>query len=437
MSRYDLAVIGAGVAGLAAATEATRRGLAVCLIDERTALGGVATGAGLGASVSDPESCWLIPPILSHESNTNLVQELLGEVSNSRLEIQLDSLVWGVFPGWVLPVSHGGGTSRVEADQLIIATGLYVTPDPFPGHTLAGVLDPLQVYLGLRSGTIRRGDRVVVLGDNVISVALAEAAKAKNVSVVAILAERKIASGATSFKVIELTGAPEVEGDGRVQLVNAPGAGKLAADWLFVATPVSAAGELANLAGCEFRWHGLERGFIPKFDATMATTVEGVYAAGGVAGATDAATAVASGRLAGLSAARRAGKISDATYVQAAAPWKAQIVSLIDPPSNDSANSAVYVALAEREADFAICKCTDHMLGELQTAINLGCHTLDDVKRVAGVGMGLCQGRNCSRTVVHLLASQAGVDPAGIRPLRVRPPIRPLPVLALLEEEVR
>src|SRR5436190_23517875 len=39
-SSYDIVVIGAGPAGLAAATEAAARGLAVALIDEQTAPGG-------------------------------------------------------------------------------------------------------------------------------------------------------------------------------------------------------------------------------------------------------------------------------------------------------------------------------------------------------------------------------------------------------------
>ena len=45
--KYDVAVLGGGTAGFAAAVAAARKGKAVCLIEKNTFLGGVATACGI------------------------------------------------------------------------------------------------------------------------------------------------------------------------------------------------------------------------------------------------------------------------------------------------------------------------------------------------------------------------------------------------------
>jgi hypothetical protein len=49
--------------------------------------------------------------------------------------------------------------------------------------------------------------------------------------------------------------------------------------------------------------------------------------------------------------------------------------------------------------------------------------------------MGLCQGKTCQRLVARLLARELGCSPGSIAPPSARPPMRPLPLAAFLEEE--
>ena len=49
--------------------------------------------------------------------------------------------------------------------------------------------------------------------------------------------------------------------------------------------------------------------------------------------------------------------------------------------------------------------------------------------------MGLCQGRMCRGMVAKLIAAEAGVDPADIPFPHIRPPIKPVPVSALLQDD--
>jgi bacterioferritin-associated ferredoxin len=78
-----------------------------------------------------------------------------------------------------------------------------------------------------------------------------------------------------------------------------------------------------------------------------------------------------------------------------------------------------------------ICRCEDVTLDEIRVAIAAGARTLDDAKRIARVGMGVCQARTCGLIVRALLAAETGraVEPARLR--SIRPPVRPIPLRVL------
>jgi NAD(P)H-nitrite reductase large subunit len=87
--------------------------------------------------------------------------------------------------------------------------------------------------------------------------------------------------------------------------------------------------------------------------------------------------------------------------------------------------------------DMIICRCEEITLKEIVQAISDGATTVNQVKRRTRAGMGLCQGRSCSRLVRRLLAEHTGRRLSQITPGTVRPPVRPmsLDVMASLEEE--
>ncbi|MCP4177680.1 MAG: (2Fe-2S)-binding protein [bacterium] len=69
-----------------------------------------------------------------------------------------------------------------------------------------------------------------------------------------------------------------------------------------------------------------------------------------------------------------------------------------------------------------ICRCEEITLEEVQQAIKNGAVSLDGIKRRTHAGMGLCQGRTCSKLITSMLAGIK--DPADILPQRSRPPVR-------------
>ena len=427
--RTDLIVVGAGPAGLAAAAAASEAGLAVAVVDERTAPGGSVAGP-LGASARDPEAAWTLPVLVPDADARARVDRLAA--ASAGVTLVLDAFAWGIFPGWTVAVARGGRTERWDADQVVLATGGYVARLPFVGHELAGAVTPLGLVRALEAGDLAPDARVAVWGDDPLADAVETALTAHGVASVARLVERPRPT-AGSLHVLAEPPIARAGGDGRLAAIDLTLAGgdrhTLDVDWLVVADRATAATELAVLAGCDHRFDGYASGFRPVHGADGATSVAGVYVAGELAGAHDTAAAERSGALAGLAAAVRAGR----------APGERLAARLAVRTAAPVARAALVPDVLRRldpDADALACHCVGVSCAVVSASIRDGARSLDDVKRQAKAGMGPCQGRDCHRAVVRLLDVVGGVDVGTLRPMRGRPPVRPLPARALYEGEV-
>jgi NAD(P)H-nitrite reductase large subunit len=82
--------------------------------------------------------------------------------------------------------------------------------------------------------------------------------------------------------------------------------------------------------------------------------------------------------------------------------------------------------------DTIICRCEELTVREILDAVRSGAHDVDAVKRHTRAGMGLCQGRSCSRLVRRLIADELGVPVQSVRLSRTRIPVRPVPARAIV-----
>ncbi len=88
------------------------------------------------------------------------------------------------------------------------------------------------------------------------------------------------------------------------------------------------------------------------------------------------------------------------------------------------------------ERALTICRCEEITKGEILDSIEGGARTLNEVKRITRAGMGLCQGKTCSRLISQLLWKRGkGVGVAFPIPPTFRSPVRPVKVGELAEEE--
>ena len=84
-------------------------------------------------------------------------------------------------------------------------------------------------------------------------------------------------------------------------------------------------------------------------------------------------------------------------------------------------------------ADRVICRCEGITLGQVEEAIDEGATELNQLKIWTGCALGTCQGRYCSELLEWRLRRNLTASPVrSPKALRARPPVRSLPVEALI-----
>ena len=71
----------------------------------------------------------------------------------------------------------------------------------------------------------------------------------------------------------------------------------------------------------------------------------------------------------------------------------------------------------------------------LESELGEGATSLIELKARLRAGTGLCQGRICGPTLVELVAQGTGQPAEQVRPFSPRPPVKPIPMAALLDRE--
>ncbi len=86
--------------------------------------------------------------------------------------------------------------------------------------------------------------------------------------------------------------------------------------------------------------------------------------------------------------------------------------------------------------DNIICRCEEVTEQEIRDAIRqFDLTTVDEVKRLTGAGMGLCQGRSCEPLIKRILAQETNREINQVLPLSRRPPTKPIKLEALAKEQ--
>lgn len=73
-----------------------------------------------------------------------------------------------------------------------------------------------------------------------------------------------------------------------------------------------------------------------------------------------------------------------------------------------------------------VCRCEEITKAEVIQAVRDGATSVNEVKRLLRTGMGLCQGRNCGKTIERIIAAELGVSPAYVPQATKRGPVRPI-----------
>ncbi|MFF9838549.1 NAD(P)/FAD-dependent oxidoreductase [Streptomyces sp. NPDC020422] len=453
-SAADLAVVGAGPAGLAAAVTAADLGLSVVLLDAGRHPGGQfyrSPAPELGAER---------PEALHHDWRAFASREerLRG---SGRIDHRPQTQVWTVLPngpGWTL---HARGDDAaptvVHARTVLLATGAYERQLPFPGWTLPGVVGAGGAQAMLKSGLVLPGRRVVVAGSGPLLLAVAATLAAAGARVPAVVEAGAYGAYARSAGALLRNPAKLVEGARygaalarhqvrpltRHAVVEAHGTDRVEAvtiarldrDWRPVAgtarrIPCDAVAvghglvpelSLATGLGCATR---------TAADGTVAlalardqrTSVPGIWAAGETGGIGGAQLALTEGELAAHSIAMSLGKAVPGATTARHRRTRDRLRAFADAMGAAHRPGPGWTAWLRQDTD--VCRCEEVTAHHIREAVDeLGARDPRTVKLLTRAGMGWCQGRMCGPGVAALCGTGATPDR---RPLACPVPLRQL-----------
>jgi len=451
MQEYELVVIGAGPAGLAAAASAAKAGVECLLLDEQATPGGQ-----IYRSVeSVPEQrANLLGPDYRHG------RKLVSEFRQSGAAYAPGTSVWNLTSQREIGIVRDGHASLIRAKRIIIASGAFERPVPFPGWTLPGVMPAGAAQILLKSSALIPDDGVVLAGTGPLLLLLAWQYLNAGIDIRAVLdvaptgnfwralaylpkalmAHHYIVKGLRYQTRIKLAGVPYFKGVSDIRAVGGKAIEAVEFDYRYarkrIQTPlllthfgVIPDTHLSRCAGCKHNWDPAELCWQPETDEWGDSSVPGITVAGDCAGIGGAIAARHAGRLAGLHSAFALGRLTESQRGHASREdrrWlnddlrvRPFLEAVFRPPAE---------LLDQPDDTTMICRCEEISAAEIREAIRAGHQDVNQVKFFTRCGMGPCQGRQCNNAVCHLVARELNVDMADADGYRIRPPIRPLSI---------
>lgn len=436
----DILVIGGGVAGLSAAIAAAEAGASVILLDERQTPGGQ-FAKPLSPAHSDP----------TPDPQFKLGTDLRAQAQSAGVRLETNALVWGAFAPNEIAALVRGQSVTYQPRRLILATGAHEAPVPIPGWTLPGVMTTGGLQTLVRTQRVAPGSRVLIAGNGPLNLQLACELIAGGVKPVAVLeaaprptiaAWRDLArmartapdllrNGAAMLRTLRKAGVDvrwgttldSLQGDDRVTTAIAAGR-TYQVDVVALNMGFQPEVGLARALGIPHRL--IERGpgyLATETDAERRTAIPSIFAAGDGAILGGARVAAASGRLAGLAAAR------DLDFP--APPDRSTQRALARAETFQHALWRLFAAAPTPiEDETIICRCEEITAARLRSEIAAGLTSLPALKKATRAGMGRCQGRFCAATIARLCPTPP--DPDGFAAPRA--PLRAVPAAPLMRE---
>jgi NADPH-dependent 2,4-dienoyl-CoA reductase/sulfur reductase-like enzyme len=408
---YDVLVIGAGPAGMAAAVRAAECAVRVGLVDDNANCGGQIWRESSGTVQAADAAAW------SQRLQSAGVTRLYG----MRVFHQAEA--------GVLLAEGKDNFAELRYKTLVLATGARERFLPFPGWTLPNVMGAGGLQAMVKSGLPIRGKRVVIAGTGPLLLAVAAYLR-KHGADIPILCEQtswsrlgRFGVGLLGFpdKIAQalqlrkaLSGIPLVanswplvaHGARILESVTILRGGKtevISCDYLACGFHLVPNVELQSLLGCQ-----ISGGYV-QVDELQTTSVPGIFCAGEPSGIGGLESALVEGQIAGLAAAgepaearklfgqrrkaRRFARLLDQTYRLR--------TELKDVPASET----------------IVCRCEDVPLSRLREH-----KSWREAKLHTRCGMGPCQGRVCGAATQFLFQWN---------PDSVRPPVFPARVESL------
>jgi NADPH-dependent 2,4-dienoyl-CoA reductase/sulfur reductase-like enzyme len=408
-------VIGAGPAGLAAAEAASRNGSEVALLDSASRMGGQYwrhrdSVKGYRSDRADI----LFKKVAAAPSTTHITEATVWSIEKEGELFRVNYL-------------QGGQESSLTAEKLILATGAYDRSLPFPGWDKPGSMTPGAAQALLKGHGVLAGKRVIVAGTGPFLLPVATGLAESGAEIVGLFDAHSplrwllspqalllnpgkfkeliyYAKLLKKFKIVPRTHrvlSSFTDGVATVSRIDSGFALKshgakeydvdvVAAGWGFLPDL-----SLGGLAGCAQRVD-TDGTTVFVVDEDQRSSQINIWIAGEATGIGGADLSLLEGEIAGLSASGQVIKKSirrSRLRKQVFADALKRTYPVRDGWTNWLKESTI------------ICRCEEVKLAEIRESVSeLGAEDSRTAKLFTRAGMGLCQGRVCSRNVSEIVS---------------------------------
>ena len=453
-------IVGGGSAGTSSAAELARYGIKSLIIDEAPKIGGVVYRGPLRKSDSLPHF------------DPNLKRSMAAlhtryKKNKEMIDLSLETTVLGPSGDSGLLVLKEEKVQSVDYDALILSTGCHERSVPFPGWQLPGIMMLGGVQLQIKSGLVRPGNRMAIVGTGPLLPLVAVQLHKSGVDVVGVyeasafgrLAKEAVAllnkpqltlSGISMLAYLKKYAIPfhfgwgivEAKGSQEVsKIVVAPydeqwrpdreNAKTIEVDAVGVGYGFVSRSQLSQVMGLEHEYQDMS-GYTPIVDQWQMSSKERVYVAGDSSGILGADGAICEGQIAATRIAQQFGQLSDREAAQ-------RIDKITNKLNRVKRFRFGFDRFSERKSglldlprpDTIVCRCENVSRQKIDKAIADGVSDVTTLKMRTRIGMGDCQGKTCASYCYDRLKQENLLEKMGA--IRPRFPLDPIPFAAMEE----
>lgn len=452
----DLAIIGAGPAGMAAAVTARSHGASVVLLDEQFQIGGQ-----IYRGINEAPSDRLQVLGVDYQAGATLARDFASSGTHHIPGVA----VWQITAQRQVHYLQADSMRTVQAERVVLCTGALERPFPIPGWTLPGVLTAGAAQILLKGSGIVPSQPVILAGCGPLLYLLAWQYTRAGVPIAALVDTtdsadywravrhaggalagwRYLKKGLSLMAALKRAGVRFYTGSTDLHVLGdtqARGFGFTSGGVkLEVASPLVLLHQ-GVVPNTQFTWslrasHAWDEAQLcwsPVTDAWGELDVPGIFVAGDGRGIGGARVAALQGQVAGLAVTTQIGKLRADMRDRLVAPLRAELREhLFIRPFLDALYRPKPANRVPSDATL-VCRCEEVTAGDLRDYVRIGCIGPNQVKSYGRCGMGPCQGRQCGLTVTEVIADARGIPPAEVGYFRIRPPIKPITLGELAHE---
>lgn len=452
MKSYDIAIIGAGPSGMQAAITASSYEASVVVIHDKATAGGQ-----IYRNVSDSS----LPDIKALGTDYLKGQTLVEQFVQCSAEVIYNASAWHVGDDGEVLFSMNNQTHRLQAKEIIVATGAMERPFPVTGWHLPGVMSAGSAQVMLKTDGLVKDHAVFVGSGPLLYVIVAQYLRL-GVKVDAVVDTTPkahylqagvritdslsqldmIFKGLGLLNEIRRSGTPfyrfadklSISGENKAQSLQFYQGTKrveLSVQHLFLHQGVIPNLNLTRALGVEHEWCEQQLCWKPRIDGWGQSSIHNISVVGDGRGIVGADGAEQNGVITALNLLCRLQRVSVTERDRLAKEPIARLERLnrfrrfIDVLYRPAEQNRI-----PTDDDVVVCRCEERTVAHLRIGFQQGAIEPNALKGITRCGMGPCQGRQCGHTVSELLAKWQQKSVSDIGYYRLRSPMR----LLTLEE---